>query len=138
MQSRQLPTESQVFEDEVLAGTESADHPAEEMSKRGDHGKNLIGTVRIQNCAKSFILQVYDVLARQRVRWRCLQTALDVGVLSASFSVTSSHTIHPEAELKNLFVFAQSHGAFIFDAVRSVCCDQRPFRSPSERFSHSV
>src|ERR1700746_966472 len=34
VQSQQLPTESQVFEDEVLPGTESADHPAEEMSKR--------------------------------------------------------------------------------------------------------
>ena len=34
-------TESQVFEDEVLPGTERADHPAEEMPKRHDHGKNL-------------------------------------------------------------------------------------------------
>ena len=64
MQSQQLPTESQVFEDEVLPGTESADHPAEEMSERRDHGKNLIGKVRIELCAKSFILQVHDVLAR--------------------------------------------------------------------------
>ena len=64
MQSQQLPTESQVFEDEVLAGTESADHPTEEMSERRDHSQNLIGKVRIELCAKSFILQVYDVLAR--------------------------------------------------------------------------
>jgi hypothetical protein len=34
------------------------------MSKRRDHGKNIIGKVRIQPFAKSFILQVYDVLAR--------------------------------------------------------------------------
>jgi hypothetical protein len=33
------------------------------MSERGDHGKNLTGTVEIQLCAKSFILRVYDVLA---------------------------------------------------------------------------
>src|SRR5207249_6268476 len=32
VQSQQLPTESQVFEDEVLSGTENADQPAEEMS----------------------------------------------------------------------------------------------------------
>jgi hypothetical protein len=36
VQSQQLPAESQVFKDEVLAGTESADYPAEEMSERRD------------------------------------------------------------------------------------------------------
>ena len=34
VQSQQLPTESQVLEDEVLPGTENADQPAEEMSER--------------------------------------------------------------------------------------------------------
>jgi hypothetical protein len=66
VQSQQLPTESQVLKDEVLAGTASADHPAEGMSERRDHSKNLSGKVRIQLFAKSFILQVYDVLARHR------------------------------------------------------------------------
>src|SRR5438874_13226302 len=46
VQSQQLPTESQVFEDEVLSGTENADQPAEEMSERHDHGKNFSGKVR--------------------------------------------------------------------------------------------
>jgi hypothetical protein len=64
VQSQQLPTESQVLEDEVLTGTENADQPAEEMSERRDHSRNHIGKVRIELCAKSFILQVYDVLAR--------------------------------------------------------------------------
>ena len=64
MQSEQLPMESQVLEDEVLAGAKRADNPPEEMPKRNHHGKNIIGTIRIQLCAKSFILQVYDVLAR--------------------------------------------------------------------------
>jgi hypothetical protein len=64
VQSQQLPTESQVFEDEVLPGTESAHQPAEEMSERHDHGKDSSGKIRIQSLAKSFILQVYDVLAR--------------------------------------------------------------------------
>ena len=57
---------SQVFKDEVLTGTESADQPAEEMSERYDHGKNFTGKIRIELCAKSFILQVYDVLAKHR------------------------------------------------------------------------
>jgi hypothetical protein len=59
VQSQQLLTESQVFKDEVLTGTESADHPAEEMSERRDHSRNHIGKVRIELCAKSFILQMY-------------------------------------------------------------------------------
>src|SRR5215469_16984695 len=65
VQSEQLPTESQVFEDEVLAGAKRADDPPEEMSERHNHGKNIIGTIRIQFCTKSFILQMYDVLASQ-------------------------------------------------------------------------
>jgi hypothetical protein len=60
VQSQQLPTESQVLEDEVLPGMESADQQTEEMSKRHDHGKNCSGKIRIELCAKSFILQVYD------------------------------------------------------------------------------
>jgi hypothetical protein len=56
-------SKSQVFEDEVLPGPEGADHPPEEMPERHDHGKNPVGKARIKLCAKSFILQVYDVLA---------------------------------------------------------------------------
>jgi hypothetical protein len=63
VQSQQLPTESQVLEDEVLPGMESADQPPEEMSERHNHGKNCSGKIRIQSFTKSFILQVYDVLA---------------------------------------------------------------------------
>jgi hypothetical protein len=75
VQSQQLLTESQVLEDEVLPGTETAYQPAEEMSERHDHGKNFSGKIRIQLFAKSFILQVYDVLARHRFKIRiwCLR-----------------------------------------------------------------
>src|SRR5215469_9102331 len=66
----QLPTESQVFEDEVLAGTKRADDPPEEMLERHNHGKDIIGTIRIQFCAKPFILRMYDVLAKHTPRDR--------------------------------------------------------------------
>ena len=33
------------------------------------HSRNYIGKVRIELCAKSFILQVYDVLARHKIRY---------------------------------------------------------------------
>src|SRR5215472_17193429 len=68
VQNQQLLMESQVFEDEVLAGAKRADHPPEEMPERHNHGKNIIGTIRIQLCAKSFILRMYDVLARAGLR----------------------------------------------------------------------
>jgi hypothetical protein len=64
VQNQQLLMKSQVFKDEVLTGTESADQPAEEMSEQRDHSRNHIGKARIQLSAKLFILQVYDVLAR--------------------------------------------------------------------------
>jgi len=48
VQSKQLPTESQVFKDEVLAGAKRADDPPKEMPERHNHGKNIIGTIRIQ------------------------------------------------------------------------------------------
>jgi len=49
-------------------GAESAEQPAEQMSERHDHVMNLTETSGIQLCAKSFILQVYDVLARHSCR----------------------------------------------------------------------
>jgi len=36
------------------------------MSERDDHGKNFSGIDRIMLCAKSFISQLYDLLARHR------------------------------------------------------------------------
>ena|SRR5215472_11822377 len=73
MQSK-LSTESQVFEDEVLAGAKRADEPREEMPERHSLGKNIIGTIRIQFCAKSFILQMYDVSARHRYPSRLISS----------------------------------------------------------------
>jgi len=79
VQSQQLPMESQVFEDEVFPGPESADHPPEEMPERHDHGKNFSGKDRIKLCAKPFISQVYDLLAKQRF---CLR------------SLSAKHSVH--------------------------------------------
>jgi hypothetical protein len=70
VQSQQLLMKSQVFKDEVLAGAESTEHPPEEMPARQDHGKNIIGKVRINHGAKSFILCMYDVLARYNATGR--------------------------------------------------------------------
>ena len=60
-----------IFEDEILPGTEGTDPPSEEMPGRQDHGKNLVGTVRMERFAKSFILRAFDVLAndRRKLTW---------------------------------------------------------------------
>jgi hypothetical protein len=51
VQRQQLPTESQVLEDELRPAVETTDQPAEEMSERHDHGKNFGGKDRIKLCA---------------------------------------------------------------------------------------
>ncbi len=66
---------------------------------------------------------------------RILRTALDFGVLNASFSVTSPHTIHPDAVLKNLFAFAESHGASISDSLRCACYEREQMSSESVPYS---
>ncbi|MES2221528.1 MAG: carbohydrate kinase family protein [Acidobacteriota bacterium] len=41
---------------------------------------------------------------------RSINSAIDLGLALAAFSVTSAHTIHPEATLESLLSFAASHG----------------------------
>jgi sugar/nucleoside kinase (ribokinase family) len=52
---------------------------------------------------------------------RVLRTALDFGVLNGSFSVTSEHSIHPDAVMKNLIAFAEQQGAIISESIRLAC-----------------
>jgi sugar/nucleoside kinase (ribokinase family) len=52
---------------------------------------------------------------------RVLQTALDLGVLNASFSVTSEHSIHPDAAIKSLIALAEQQGAIISKSILSAC-----------------
>jgi hypothetical protein len=66
VESQQLLTQGKVFEDEVLAGTERSNDPAEEVPEPYDHAQNLTGTLPIELAAKSLILRVYDVLMNDR------------------------------------------------------------------------
>ena len=47
---------------------------------------------------------------RARLAERPLESALDLGVLLAAYSVTSPHTIHPDARADTLAAFARSNG----------------------------
>jgi hypothetical protein len=62
VQSEELLTQGEVFQDEILAGTKGTAKPAEEVPEPYDHAKNLTGTLPIELGAKSLILRVYDVL----------------------------------------------------------------------------
>jgi sugar/nucleoside kinase (ribokinase family) len=57
---------------------------------------------------------------------RTLRTALDLGVLNGSFSVTSPHTIHPDAAMEKLLAFAGLHGASVSESLRSACQECEP------------
>ena len=52
MQRKKLLTQSEIFENEILSGTECNDKPSQEMPERHDygrnHGSNLIGRPRIK------------------------------------------------------------------------------------------
>ena len=62
MKSEQLLTQGKIFEDDILAGPECTNHPAEDVPEPYDHAQNLTGTLSIELGAKSLILRVYDVL----------------------------------------------------------------------------
>jgi len=62
VKSEQLLTQGKIFEDEILAGSECTNNPAEEVPEPYDHAQNLTGTLSIELGAKSLILRVYDVL----------------------------------------------------------------------------
>jgi hypothetical protein len=62
VKSEQLLTQGKTFEDEILAGPECTNNPAEDVPEPYDHAQNLTGTLSIELGGKSLILRVYDVL----------------------------------------------------------------------------
>jgi hypothetical protein len=66
VKSEQLLTQGKIFEDDILAGPECTNNPAEEVPEPYDHAQNLTGTLPIELAAKSLILRVYDVLMNDR------------------------------------------------------------------------
>src|ERR1035441_666055 len=66
VKSEQLLTQGKIFEDDILAGPECTNNPAEEVPEPYDHAQNLTGTLSIELGAKSLILRVYDVLMNDK------------------------------------------------------------------------
>jgi hypothetical protein len=67
VKSEQLLTQGKIFEDDILAGAEGTNNPAEEVPEPYDHAQNLTGMLPIELGAKSLILRVYDVLMNDRI-----------------------------------------------------------------------
>src|ERR1022692_4837675 len=70
VKSEQLLTQGKIFEDDILAGPECTNNPAEDVPEPYDHAKNLTETLSIELGAKSLILRVYDVLMNECVQGR--------------------------------------------------------------------
>src|ERR1019366_112173 len=66
VKSEQLLTQGKIFEDDILAGPECTNNPAQEVPEPYDHAQNLTGTLPIELGAKLLILRVYDVLMNDR------------------------------------------------------------------------
>lgn len=62
MESEQLLTQSQIFEDKILARSECTKDPAEEVPKPNHHGKNITETPSHALVVRLLTLRVYDVL----------------------------------------------------------------------------
>ena len=66
MEDKQLLPEGEIFEDEILAGTEDADQPTQEMPEPYTHGENHIEQLPVEPVAKSLDLRMHDVLRTHR------------------------------------------------------------------------
>ena len=64
---------------------------------------------------------------------RPLESALEFGVLLASYSVTSPHTIHPDADLGALVGFAERLGVTFAGALARAIGIQSPAGRATER-----
>ena len=66
MEDKQLLPEGEIFEDEILAGTEDADQPTQQMPEPHTHGENHIEQLPVEPVAKSLDLRMHDVLRTHR------------------------------------------------------------------------
>jgi hypothetical protein len=67
VQSKQLLTESEIFEDQVFSGTESTDNPSEERSERRDDGEDHVQPLikhTVSSCLQVIHSGVHEVLTR--------------------------------------------------------------------------
>lgn len=69
MESEQLLVQGKIFEDEIGAGTKHSDQPAENVSKKRNHGKKSYLMILAGRFVKRLILQVHEVLTRHRGAW---------------------------------------------------------------------
>ena len=74
MESEQLLTQSEIFKDEILAGTKTIDKPAEKVPEPHNHGKKSYPMTLVRPFVNRLILRMYEVLMRDRFRMRASQS----------------------------------------------------------------
>jgi hypothetical protein len=62
VKGQQLLTQRQILEHEILARAERVDDPADDVTKGGEHGRNVIAMLTLQPGYKSFILDAHNIL----------------------------------------------------------------------------
>ena len=89
-------TQGEVFEDEVLAGTEGTDHPAKQMPEPHDHGKN---SIEARQRSDRQLLDIVGVRCFDdpQVESRIGQYPADVSIRESGKPYTHSTIPRPEA-----------------------------------------
>ena len=115
MNSEQLLTQGKIFEDDILAGPECTNNPAE-VPEPYDHAQNLIGTLSIELGAKSLILRVYDVLMNDSYTPVFRAGTLHSATKHASFFIARlclPSADHPADEPSNHDTQRERHGCAV-------------------------
>jgi sugar/nucleoside kinase (ribokinase family) len=86
--------------------------PKVEVASTAGAGDSLLGGILAGLAAGIPLLNI------QPRRPGILETALDLGVLLASYKVTSPHTIHPDAAVPTLIEFAEAVGVEVAPGIR--------------------
>jgi sugar/nucleoside kinase (ribokinase family) len=94
--------------------------PKVEVASTAGAGDSLLGGILAGLAAG------IPLVSPQPRRAGSVETALDLGVLLASYKVTSPHTIHPDADVRALIEFAKAVGVEIAPGVRERFTERLP------------
>lgn len=96
--------------------------PQVEVASTAGAGDCLLGGILAAMAAGLPLLN--RLPTRRILAERPLETALEFGVLLASYKVTSPHTIHPDASLASLIEFAKRIGAKFSSTIQQLFADE--------------
>ena len=78
MQRQELLAESQILEDQALAGAENGENRTDQVPEEGNHGRKSYRIADMATLSKSFILQAREVLTRHNPDVVCSDTVVNL------------------------------------------------------------